>query len=55
MAYKNSKQIGYRGVFDIERVDPFRISRSKIDLFLNCERCFWLETISRGREAFRST
>lgn len=44
MVYKNSKQIGYRGVFDIERVDPFRISRSKIDLFLNCERCFWLET-----------
>ena len=40
----NNKQIGYRGVFDIERVDPFRISRSKIDLFLNCERCFWLET-----------
>ncbi len=37
------KKLGYRGVFDLSNPDPFRISRSKIDLFLNCERCFWLE------------
>lgn len=37
------KKLGYRGVFDSGNLEPFRISRSKIDLFLNCERCFWLE------------
>lgn len=37
------KKIGYRGIFDPKSEAPFRISRSKIDLFLNCERCFWLE------------
>jgi CRISPR/Cas system-associated exonuclease Cas4 (RecB family) len=35
--------VGYRGIFDPNSEAPFRISRSKIDLFLNCERCFWLE------------
>lgn len=37
-------KVGYRGIFDSNSPEPFRISRSKIDLFLNCERCFWLET-----------
>lgn len=37
------KKVGYRGIFDPNNPEPFRISRSKIDLFLNCERCFWLE------------
>jgi len=35
---------------------PFRLSRSKIDLFLECPRCFWLDRkkgISRpGMPAF---
>lgn len=25
------------------QVAPYRLSRSKIDLFLNCPRCFWLD------------
>ncbi len=39
------KKIGYRGIFDPQSSEPFRISRSKVELFLNCERCFWLEVI----------
>lgn len=25
------------------QVEPFEVSRSKVDLFLNCPRCFWLD------------
>lgn len=32
-----------RGLFDPKSEVPFRISRSKIDLFLNCTRCFYLD------------
>lgn len=32
-----------RGLFDPKSETPFRISRSKIDLFLNCPRCFYLD------------
>ncbi len=29
--------------FDPESSDPFKLSRSKIDMFLNCPRCFYLD------------
>ncbi|MEK7549112.1 MAG: PD-(D/E)XK nuclease family protein [Patescibacteria group bacterium] len=32
-----------RNLFDPESKVPYRISRSKIDLFLNCPRCFYLD------------
>jgi CRISPR/Cas system-associated exonuclease Cas4 (RecB family) len=32
-----------RGNFDPKETKPFRISRSKIDLFLECPRCFYLD------------
>lgn len=32
-----------RGLFDPQSREPFRISRSKIDLFLECPRCFYLD------------
>lgn len=32
-----------RGLFDPKSTEPFRISRSKIDLFLECPRCFYLD------------
>ena len=32
-----------RNLFDPASQQPFRISRSKIDLFLNCPRCFYLD------------
>lgn len=32
-----------RGLFDPKDKNPFRISRSKIDLFLECPRCFYLD------------
>lgn len=32
-----------RNIFDPKSKDSFRLSRSKIDLFLNCPRCFYLD------------
>src|SRR5688500_13463406 len=39
MIYKRRK----RGLFDPESNQPFRLSRSKVDLFLQCPRCFYLD------------
>lgn len=38
-------QIGYRGLYLKKAKAPYRISRSKIELFTECPRCFWLETV----------
>lgn len=32
-----------RNLFDPENDEPFKVSRSKIDLFLNCPLCFYLD------------
>ncbi len=32
-----------KNLFDPKGSEPFRLSRSKIDLFLNCPRCFYLD------------
>ena len=32
-----------RNIFNPESGDPFKLSRSKIELFLNCPRCFYLD------------
>ncbi len=32
-----------RNIFDPSSDEPFRVSRSKIDLFLNCPLCFYLD------------
>lgn len=32
-----------RNLFDPKSKDPFRISRSKLDQFLNCPRCFYFD------------
>ncbi|MEK7535424.1 MAG: PD-(D/E)XK nuclease family protein [Patescibacteria group bacterium] len=32
-----------RNVYTPKSDAPFKISRSKIDLFMNCPRCFWLD------------
>jgi hypothetical protein len=39
--YYNAHRV--RGLFDPESSTPFRISRAKIDLFLNCSRCFYFD------------
>ncbi len=39
MYYKKS-----RGIFDPSSKEPFKISRSKIELFIQCRRCFYMET-----------
>ncbi|MFA4890879.1 MAG: PD-(D/E)XK nuclease family protein [Candidatus Gracilibacteria bacterium] len=32
-----------RNLYDPKSKEPFRISRSKIDLFIKCQRCFYLD------------
>jgi len=32
-----------RNLYDPQSKEPFRISRSKIELFINCPRCFYLD------------
>lgn len=32
-----------RGLYDPESSEPFKLSRSKIDLFVECPRCFYLD------------
>jgi hypothetical protein len=32
-----------KNIFDPDSKKPFKLSRSKIDLFLNCPRCFYLD------------
>ncbi|MEI6627454.1 MAG: PD-(D/E)XK nuclease family protein, partial [bacterium] len=32
-----------KNLFDPQSKEPFKISRSKLDLFLNCPRCFYLD------------
>src|SRR3989338_448971 len=39
--YYNPKRT--RNLFDPESGEPFRISRSKIDLFAQCQKCFYLD------------
>ncbi|MBI2278489.1 MAG: PD-(D/E)XK nuclease family protein [Candidatus Brennerbacteria bacterium] len=39
--YYNPKRA--RNLYDPKSKEPFRLSRSKIDLFLNCPRCFYLD------------
>lgn len=39
--YYNSRRT--RNIFDPASEEPFRISRSKIDLFLNCSLCYYLD------------
>lgn len=38
--YKPHRQ---RNVYDPKATEPFRLSRSKIDSFLNCARCFYID------------
>lgn len=39
--YYNPKRI--KNIFDPKSQEPFRLSRSKIDLYINCPRCFYLD------------
>ena len=32
-----------RNLYDPAAKEPFRVSRSRIDLFLNCPRCFYID------------
>lgn len=39
--YYNARRT--KGLFDPESGEPFKVSRSKIDLFLNCPLCFYVD------------
>ena len=39
--YYNSRRT--RNIFNPEDSEPFKVSRSKIDLFMNCQLCFYLD------------
>ena len=39
--YYNPKRV--RNIYDPESSEPFRLSRSKIDLFAECPRCFYMD------------
>ncbi len=39
--YYNSRRTKY--LFDPKSTEPFKVSRSKIDLFMNCPMCFYLD------------
>ncbi|MBD3359359.1 MAG: hypothetical protein GF365_01460 [Candidatus Buchananbacteria bacterium] len=39
--YYNSQRI--KGLYEPKSKEPFKLSRSKIDLFLECPRCFYLD------------
>jgi len=32
-----------RNIYDPASKEPFKVSRSKIELFMNCPQCFWLD------------
>lgn len=34
-----------KNIYHSKSKEPFKISRSKIDLFLNCQRCFYLDRV----------
>ncbi|MDO8516396.1 MAG: PD-(D/E)XK nuclease family protein [bacterium] len=39
--YYTSRRV--RNLFKADSSEPFRLSRSKIDLYLNCQRCFYFD------------
>lgn len=39
--YYNPKRT--RNIYDPKSDEPFKLSRSKIDVFLNCQRCFYMD------------
>ena len=41
--YYNSQKT--RGMYDAASIKPFKLSRSKIDLFLQCQRCFYYDRV----------
>lgn len=43
MAFGGYKLKWEKGRFDASASEPYTISRSKIDRFLECPRCYWLE------------
>ena len=43
MGFGGNYRVRERNLYEAHSRAPFRISRSKIDLFTECPRCFWLD------------
>ena len=43
MSQYYSGKRGKRSLFDPNSKDPFTLSRTKVDLFMNCSRCFFID------------
>ena len=37
----------HRGAFDPDNPEPYELSRSRVENFIRCKACFWLEQIHR--------
>ena len=35
----------HRGVYDPNNPEPYELSRSRIEAFINCPACFWLDRV----------
>ena len=36
----------HRGTYKPENPEPYELSRSKMEMFIRCEACFWLEKVA---------
>lgn len=43
-----------RNLYGPDQKNPFRISRGKIDLFLECPRCFYLSKASESQNVVQN-
>ena len=35
----------HRGTFDPNNPEPYELSRSRIEAFINCRACFWMDRV----------
>ena len=43
MGTSEKKTMSYKGKYIVDKNDSYQISRSKIDFFIQCQRCFYLD------------
>ena len=37
----------HRGKFDVNRIEPYELSRSRIENFIKCPACFYMQQVER--------
>ena len=53
MVASNKQMLRKKNVYNRGSTKKFRISRSKVDDFVNCQRCFWLDRV-KGVDRIRT-